>query len=164
MRLISCVEGKFDLSEYLATLPALAEELPAGAYEYIADPAHFDFARHRLGDAILPVGTSLCTRDLKLIGLNVVNRSEEVLVVCEFVFPGYPDGQVDLRLEYFGVSSVELRESTSIRAVGSLMGPSRLGRWLIDEIMPSARGCTHEITFSDGTLTVDCADLMSTWR
>ncbi|WP_329335992.1 hypothetical protein OG252_12750 [Streptomyces sp. NBC_01352] len=34
---------------------------------------------------------------------------------------------------------------------------------ILDEILPHKNGCSHELTFWNGTLIVICHDLLATW-
>ncbi|MBE1493546.1 hypothetical protein H4696_000646 [Amycolatopsis lexingtonensis] len=39
----------------------------------------------------------------------------------------------------------------------------RLGDLQLDEILPNAGGCSHEIKFTGGTIVIECADLTAEW-
>ncbi|MEU2631498.1 hypothetical protein [Kitasatospora sp. NPDC007106] len=38
-----------------------------------------------------------------------------------------------------------------------------LGTLILDEILPHARGCTHEMAFRPKTVIVTCNDMIATW-
>ncbi|MFE5804786.1 hypothetical protein [Streptomyces sp. NPDC056491] len=62
----------------------------------------------------------------------------------------------DLIIRYTGVSACD---------VDAPAGPAwtNLDTVILDEILPHPRGCTHEIAFRPGTLTMTCRDLTPTW-
>ncbi|WP_234443514.1 hypothetical protein [Streptomyces sp. NRRL B-24484] len=54
---------------------------------------------------------------------------------------------------------------TGVR-IGTSDGPATwddLGTLILDEILPHARGCVHEMAFGPVTVVVTCDDLIATW-
>ncbi|MFK8844562.1 hypothetical protein [Streptomyces sp. Ac-502] len=62
----------------------------------------------------------------------------------------------DLVIRYTGVSGFETTTPVAGRWAD-------LGTLILDEILPHANGCSHELAFWDGTLTVICRDLVAAW-
>jgi hypothetical protein len=65
-----------------------------------------------------------------------------------------------LVIEYSRVSALSLE----VEGLSEAEDSAGLGRVLLDEILPTTTGCTHEIRFADGSLLVSCADLKVEWR
>ena len=157
-------EGSINPRPYLDDLLVIASELPPGARAFATDVAHFDYTKFRVPAVDLPEGTALCTKDLLMSAARLLDGPGSITLELEFVFPGHDVGVVDLRLNYEGVCELLVQELQEIRDPGVLLGSTRLGRWLVDEITPSTRGARHEIAFEDGDLVVDCTDFVARWR
>ncbi|MET7401227.1 hypothetical protein ABZS66_47885 [Dactylosporangium sp. NPDC005572] len=122
-----------DPTPYLDALPGFAAALPPGARAFATDPEHYNFFGKR------------SVKDLKLRGI------------------GFADGDAELR---FGHSCWKHEEDLTIRYLGlqaiqvDLDGSHDV---ILDEILPAAPGCTHEIACLGGSLTVTCRDLSADW-
>nr|WP_042196875.1 hypothetical protein [Kibdelosporangium sp. MJ126-NF4] len=128
----------FDPTEYLERLPELAPDLPAGARSFATDPDHYDFGGKR------------CVKDLALRGLAFDGTG----LVVEFRHNCWKHEE-DLTVRYGDVRSlaVDLPEAT----------PTMPHAVTLDEILPDAAGCRHEIAMHTGSLVVTCRDLTATW-
>ncbi|WP_280385633.1 hypothetical protein [Nocardia wallacei] len=131
--------GVISPTEYLNRLPSFVESLPVGARAFAADAEHYDFHGKR------------CVKDLKLEFVESRGGETEL----RFRHNCWKHEE-DLHIRYVGVSGFE------IDAPGGAEWRN-LGDVILDEILPAAVGCTHEIAFRPGTLTVACRDLTATW-
>ena len=130
----------FDAMDYLAALPALLEQLPAGARGFVSDPDHFDFYAVR------------CVKDLQL------QRMEHKGTELELYFSGNPwKHDEDLSLQYRGVTLVDYDHSVT-RGVYE-----RRPSVLLDEILPTDGGFSHEFALGSGDLTVVACDMRHLW-
>ncbi|MEJ2856534.1 MULTISPECIES: hypothetical protein [unclassified Saccharothrix] len=131
--------GNFlDPDAYLDLLPTLVDALPPGARAFAADPDHYDFFSRR------------CVKDL----------------TPDTVLRGTADGEAWLELG-FRHNCWKHEEDLSIRYVG-VAGPDTVdwtgfGAVTLDEVLPHEHGCSHEIGFLGGSLTVVSRDLVATW-
>ncbi|WP_198284931.1 hypothetical protein [Saccharomonospora cyanea] len=136
--------GNFlDPAAYLALLPTLAGALPSGARAFATDPDHYDFFGRR------------CVKDLEPATLQRGEADGESWLRLGFRHNCWKHEE-DLSIRYVGVSSLSLdpvdtSDWTSFRAV------------TLDEILPHEHGCSHEIGFLGGSLTVVGRDLTATW-
>jgi hypothetical protein len=78
---------------------------------------------------------------------------------AQFTFPGYPIDRPDLSLRYNEVHSFLFEDLASRKT-----SANRFGRWIVDELVPTARGVRHRIEFEDGSFTIECFDLVAEWR
>ena len=133
------VTGIIDPRPYLAQLPTLARQLPPGARAFATDPGHYDFYAKR------------CVKDLKPQG---VRRSDEEIEI-RFRHNCFKQDE-DLLVRYTGVSrfQVDGLDAGDVSALGAV---------ILDEVLPHADGCTHEIACRPGTLVVVCRDLVVEW-
>ncbi|MEU2791185.1 hypothetical protein [Streptomyces sp. NPDC007100] len=74
----------------------------------------------------------------------------------------------DLVIHYTGVSSFDAGSSEGTEDAENTEGTeddgwADLGTVILDEILPHQNGCSHEIAFWNGSLTVVCRDLTATW-
>ncbi|WP_327683500.1 hypothetical protein [Kitasatospora sp. NBC_00458] len=137
--------GIISPAAYLERLPALAGALPEGARAFALDADHYDFPGRR------------CVKDLVLDPARSGEPGGGGSGVVELRFRhNCRKHEEDLVIRYTGVAAFEVETPT---------GPDRagLGTVILDEILPHPVGCTHEIAFRPGTLTVTCRDLTATW-
>lgn len=127
--------GNFlDPGPYQDLLPTLVHALPPGARTFAADPDHYDFAGRR------------CVKDLTL---DTVLRGDGWLHLG-FRHNCWKHDE-DLSIRYVDVDTVALPDWTGFGAV------------TLDEVLPHPHGCSHEIGFLGGTLTIVSSDLVATW-
>jgi hypothetical protein len=135
----------FDATQYLAKLPELAGELPPGAREFATDPHHYDF------------GSAYSVKDLKLSGIDYSDQAESIDLVLRFAHSPFSHA-APLEIRYADVLtfSVEVGEKQPEIV--------RLGTLALDEILPHEHGCSHEIGFHAGSVSVVCRDLVAAWQ
>ncbi|RDI54501.1 hypothetical protein [Nocardia mexicana] len=136
------ITGVISPTGYLNRLPSFVEHLPDGARAFATDAEHYDFYGKR------------CVKDLTL---EVVRFGEPNSGEIELRFRhNCWKHEEDLHIRYMGVSGFD------VDAPG---GPDwrNLADVILDEVLPNETGCTHEIAFRPGTLTVTCRDLTATW-
>ncbi|GJF32773.1 hypothetical protein KNE206_54730 [Kitasatospora sp. NE20-6] len=130
---------------YLERLPSFVETLPVGARSFAADTDHYDFHGKR------------CVKDLnlELVRFGGPGNHESNEIELRFRHNCWKHEE-DLVIRYTGVSAFD---------VDAPDGPewTNLETVVLDEILPHEHGCTHEIAFRPGTLTVTCRDLTATW-
>lgn len=138
-------EESFDPTDYLAVLPQVAASLPPGAPAFATDPDHFDFYGVR------------CVKDLEFGGTEYQVGEESVSITLTLLPNPFKHDET-LVIKYSDVTSfvLEVDERPEI-------GP-RFGSLALDEILPHEAGCSHEIEFLNGRVTVICADLEATWQ
>lgn len=134
------VTGIIDPRPYLARLPTLARQLPPGARAFAIDPGHYDFHGKR------------CVKDLRPQG---VRRTGEDEIELRFGHNCFKHDE-DLLVRYTGVSRFQVD-------VLDVCDVSALGDVILDEVLPHADGCTHEIACRPGTMVVVCRDLVVEW-
>ncbi|MFI9770293.1 hypothetical protein ACIHJG_25980 [Streptomyces sp. NPDC052415] len=132
--------GVLDPARYLDRLPSIAGELPPGARAFATDADHYAFPSRR------------CVKDLTLHAVRAVG--DDGLEV-ELRHNCWKHDE-DLILRYAGVSRF------TIDPAGEDRGRD-IGAVILDEILPHRDGCSHEIAFRDGTVTIVCRDLQATW-
>lgn len=131
-----------DPSPYLAELPRLRELLPPGARAFACDDAHYDF------------GSLRCVKDLKFGHLRLVDDADLSVEIRFEPNPWKHEGGLTIR--YRGVSDVRVEAADG--------EPKwRLSGLRLDEILPTAQGCTHEMAFIPGSIKVVCVDLEALW-
>ncbi|WP_163508127.1 hypothetical protein [Fodinicola acaciae] len=136
--------GNFlDPDAYLDLLPGLVDALPPGARAFAADPDHYDFSGQR------------CVKDLKPDTLEHGETAGERWLRLGFRHNCWKHEE-DLTIRYVGV------DNFSLDPTGESDWTS-FGAVTLDEILPHPHGCSHEIGFLDGALTVVSADLIATW-
>ncbi len=81
-------------------------------------------------------------------------------MVVRFTFPGYPIERNDLTIRYINVGRFVFDDFL----VGNAIGPTPLGRWVVDEVVPTESGIRHRIEFEDGSVVIECSDLLASWR
>ncbi|WP_406199962.1 hypothetical protein OG331_24785 [Streptomyces sp. NBC_01017] len=131
--------GVIDPTAYPARLSELADDLPSGARAFATDPGHYDFSGRR------------CVKDLTPHEVRRVGDRAELRLRHHC---GKHDE--DLVVRYEGVSRfhVDTAEVCDVRILGEVV---------LDEVLPHAEGCSHEISCRTGTLVVVCRDLVAGW-
>ncbi len=136
--------GNFlDPDPYLDLLPTLIGALPRGALAFAADPDHYDFFSRR------------CVKDLTPDTLVRGETDGEDWLRLGFRHNCWKHDE-DLSIRYTGVSSLNLDAVDQSDWAG-------LGVVTLDEVLPHEHGCSHEIGFLHGSLTVVSRDLVATW-
>jgi hypothetical protein len=127
---------------YLDQLSDLAPRLPPGARAFATDPDHYDFVGER------------CVKDLTIdtfhFGSDDASATLEVLLRHNCW-----KHEEDLRITYRGLSSLRMDNDPEDKWGGQIV--------VLDEILPHALGCSHEIACHTGTLTIVCEDLEARW-
>jgi hypothetical protein len=138
-----------DPEPYLRVLPGL--ELPGGAREFAMDPDHYDF------------NSSKCVKDLRMDYVRLRESGHAELALELSLAPNRFKHHSGLSIRYDGVSSVSIDadELDSNRRVWP--ESPRLGDLQLDEILPTTDGCSHEIKFTGGSITIVCKDLHAEW-
>ncbi|MFI0259548.1 hypothetical protein ACH4OW_10990 [Streptomyces sp. NPDC017056] len=139
------LSGVLSPARYLEQLPSLSEDLPAGARRFATAPDHYDFTGKR------------CVKDLELQHVRGVGADDRQ-VEMQFRHNCWKHDE-DLVIHYTGVSSFDAGSSEGTEDDGW----AGLGTVILDEILPHQNGCSHEIAFWNGSLTVVCRDLTATW-
>ncbi|MGD1224940.1 hypothetical protein AB9Q10_41710 [Streptomyces krungchingensis] len=131
--------GVLDPAGYLEYLPSISGGLPPGARAFATDSHHYDFVSRR------------CVKDLAVQALRGAGDEE---MEVEFRHNCWKHDQ-DLVIRYTGVSSFVVDPVDTAW--------TDLGTVILDEVLPHRDGCSHEIAFWEGTLTIVCRDLQATW-
>ncbi|MCM2388700.1 hypothetical protein [Streptomyces albipurpureus] len=139
---IGDISGVLDPVPYLEQLPALASALPVGARAFATASGHYDFSGKR------------CVKDLTLQRIRGVGGADGELEIT-FRHNCWKHDE-DLVIHYTGVSSLV----TDPPGVDHTLD---IGSLVLDEVLPHEIGCSHEIAFWEGTITVVCRDLVATW-
>lgn len=139
------LSGVLSPARYLERLPSLADGLPAGARAFATAPEHYDFHGKR------------CVKDLELQQIRGVG-SDDRQVEIRFRHNCWKHDE-DLVIRYTDVHDFH---AESAESAGNDGGAS-LGTVILDEVLPHESGCSHEIAFWNGSLTVVCRDLVATW-
>jgi hypothetical protein len=134
--------GGIDPGPYLEMLAVLVPRLPAGARAFAADPEHYDFT------------SGHCVKDLTISRVQFRDDMPGLEIVLRHNCWKHED---DLVVGYRGV-----RELATTFGYGSNNWTSDR-QVILDEILPHDHGCSHEIAFWSGSLTVICRDLTATW-
>jgi hypothetical protein len=137
-------------TEYREQLPRLQAELPPGAWAFASNADHYDFYSER------------CVKDLKLLALTTSEDSDGLSVVARFGFNDFAPEQLVIRYSAVSVLSVNV---DIVDATGGSSGDvvRQLGPLQLDEVLPHACGCEHEIKLIGGGIHVVCADLNASW-
>lgn len=136
---------QLDPFDYIAALEGFASALPSGARAFATDPDHYNrYSEH-------------CVKDLRLERISYVDEDDAVSVTLDLRFNdlGLAD---ELRIVYRSVSEFALRVDDRRGR-----GLKRLSDLILDEILPTERGASHEIAFCAGTIWVVCEDLEAIW-
>ncbi|GGR81754.1 hypothetical protein Snoj_39180 [Streptomyces nojiriensis] len=134
--------GVISPARYLERLPSLADDLPVGARGFATAPEHYDFYGKR------------CVKDLAVQYVRTVGADDQQLEI-QFRHNCWKHDE-DLVIRYAGVSGFD---------AGGVENDNwaHLGTVILDEVLPHRNGCSHEIAFWSGSLTVVCRDLVATW-
>jgi hypothetical protein len=133
-----------DPTPYLELLPTFAENLPVGARTFATYSDHYNFFSQR------------CIKDLRPDRVMSGETAGERWLELRFRHNCWKHEE-DLTIRYSGLSDM-LPTSAS-----------RPPTWedrnavTLDEILPHEYGCSHEIRFLSGSLTVISRDLTATW-
>jgi hypothetical protein len=144
VRVEATATGSFlDPDTYLGLLPKLVSALPRGARVFAADPDHYDFFSRR------------CVKDLTLDTLLRGATAGEGWLKLGFRHNCWKHEE-DLSVRYVGVNNFSLDTDTQ-------SDWASFGAVTLDEVLPHEHGCSHEIGFLGGSLTVVSRDLVATW-
>ncbi|MBO9521873.1 MAG: hypothetical protein J7518_10075 [Nocardioidaceae bacterium] len=127
---------------YLDVLPLLAESLGPGAASFATDPHHYDFHSER------------CVKDLWFQSIKALENAQRAELVLS---PNASKHSRGLQIIYTSPVSVTV-EHTGDPGVGWL------GSLLLDEILPTDKGASHELVFTGGTIRILAGDLSATWE
>lgn len=141
---IGDIDDVIDPQDYLNRLPELSAALPQGAAAYAAEPGHYDF------------GSVRCVHDLKLSRISSGEDGDSAWMQLELRHNCWKHEE-DLTIRYADVARFTMQTTSDMPRA------TRLGEVILDEVLPDSHGCTHEIAFHTGTLTIVCADLIATW-
>lgn len=130
-----------DPARYLEHLPSIAGDLPPGARVFATDADHYNFRSER------------CVKDLEL--QHVRSGGTDDVVEIQLRHNCWKH-DADLVIRYTGVSSFKITTPEADHW-------TNLGTLILDEVLPYTSGCSHELAFWEGTLTVICRDLVATW-
>ncbi|UNO41640.1 hypothetical protein [Streptomyces sp. MST-110588] len=136
------LSGALSPARYLEHLPSLVEDLPAGARSFATAPGHYDFSSKR------------CVKDLELRHVRGIGSDDRQMEI-HFRHNCWKHDE-DLVIRYTGVFGCHAASA------GGEDWP-HLGTVILDEVLPHQDGCSHEIAFWNGSLTVVCRDLTATW-
>lgn len=138
-----------DPAAYLGKLPEL--QLPAGARAFATDPGHFDFA------------SSNCVKDLRLGHVTLRESGQGRLAVELALLPNRFKHDSGLLIRYDNVAGIDI-EAGALNSDRRVWPESpRLGDLQLDEILPAAGGCSHELKFTGGSIVIVCEDLHAEW-
>lgn len=134
-----------DPRPYLAVLDETAERLPPGAAEFATYEGHYDRSSFR------------CISNLLFGALTMTDDIEAGLRLQ--LEPHFATHRGGLVIDYAAVRSVSV-------VVDPEPSPftKRLGHLMLDEVLPHDHGCSHEIAFASGTVTIVSADLRAQWQ
>jgi hypothetical protein len=137
-----------DPTRYLDRLERCGDQLPPGAAAFARDPGHYEF-----GDR--------CLKSLVLDSASI--EPHEGGTGARLVFRAFAgDGAPILVVRYVGVTefSMTFDTETASNFARALPGHREV---LLDEILPAASGCSHEIRLVSGTILISCRDLEAEW-
>ncbi|MEU9133417.1 hypothetical protein AB0D08_35915 [Kitasatospora sp. NPDC048540] len=134
--------GLIDPSRYLEVLPELNASLPAGAWAFAADQAHYEFTGRR------------CVKDLTIQQVTALEGGRDLVLHLRHNCWKHDE---DLVIRYTGVTDVRVENPDGPSTWGAL------GTLILDEILPHDQGCTHEMAFRAGSAVVTCNDITATW-
>jgi hypothetical protein len=140
-----------DPEPYLRELPKLQEQLPAGARAFATDSDHYDF------------GSSRCVKDLRVENVAIREVGHAKLRVELSLAPNRFKHLSGLFIRYEGVTAIRI-DASGVNVNGRVWPETpRLGDIQLDEILPSAGGCSHEIKLTGGSIEIVCEDLRAEW-
>jgi hypothetical protein len=140
-----------DPGPYLEVLDDLLSQLPDGARAFASDADHYDFTASR------------CVKDLTVSAISLREAGQaRVGAVIEFEPNRFKhDGPLTVVYDDVQNFTMEVDEMNSTTRIWP--ESRRLGSVQLDEIVPNALGCRHEIRLTGGVIIIDCADLRATW-
>ncbi|MEV0899533.1 hypothetical protein [Actinoplanes sp. NPDC049802] len=148
MRYIKIIRGRdgnaLDATGYLDAISTFAERLPPGARVYATDPQHYDFFGRR------------CVKDLKPVALTLGDGDGKAWAELRLQHNCWKHEE-NLTIRYSHVHSVTMDPDTADADVDSLLDV------MLDEVLPHEQGCSHEVAFLAGSLTIVADDLVATW-
>ncbi|WP_062651590.1 hypothetical protein [Streptomyces maremycinicus] len=136
------VRGVISPARYLERLPSLTDDLPVGARSFATAPEHYDFSSRR------------CVKDLQVQDIRNVGADGRQVEI-QFRHNCWKHDE-DMVIRYAGVSSFDAGSVGENDWAG-------FGTVILDEVLPHQHGCSHEIAFWNGSLTIVCRDLAATW-
>ncbi|WP_156769476.1 hypothetical protein [Nocardia sp. 852002-20019_SCH5090214] len=131
-----------DASRYLYALGDLQEHLLPGAWLFASDSDHYDFHSLR------------CVKDLNL---QSISQQENADLTLRFG-PNTYKHEAGLTLTYRSASSIDFQITDEGYFAGGI------GIVMLDEVLPSDLGCTHEIELTNGRLYIESADIHAQWE
>ena len=144
-------ENFLDPDPYLRKLPDIQAQLPVGARVFAMDPDHYDFSGPR------------CVKDLHVGSLMLREGGEAKLVVELFLEPNRFKHNSGLIIRYNNVTNISVDVNKLSPRKKIWPESRRLGDLQLDEILPIADGCSHEIKFTGGSMVIACEDLHAEW-
>ena len=147
----TCSATALDPGPYLEVLDDLLPQLPDGARAFASDADHYDFSASR------------CVKDLTVSAISLREAGQaQIGAVIEFEPNRFKHGG-PLTVVYYDVQNftMEVDEMNSTTRIWP--ESRRLGSVQLDEIVPTALGCRHEIRMTGGVIIIDCVDLRATW-
>ncbi|WP_433521987.1 hypothetical protein ACQPZ2_32885 [Nocardia pseudovaccinii] len=127
--------------KYLEQLSSLGAALPSGAWDFASDPGHYDFRGAR------------CVKDLNLKDVSHTGENEVTISFGPNQFK-HDEG---LFIVYVDVSRIDFR----IDGQGYFY--DGFSPVVLDEVLPTESGCSHEIALINGSMLIECADLRARW-
>lgn len=142
-----------DASVYLDRLDEIAQDLPPGAGRFATDEDHYDFYSGR------------CIKDLRIERVSVTDSDYSLKVEIEFGGNRFKHSE-SLLVNYLDVVSISIGADNGDGGDPDQTWPEtlRLGEVQLDEILPHARGCSHEIKTISGCVLIICGDLSAQWK
>jgi hypothetical protein len=134
-----------DATGYMDAISAFADQLPSGARAYATDPQHYDFFGPR------------CIKDLNPVALTRGDSDGQTWVELRLQHNCWKH-EDDLTIRYSGVHSVVADPYSAEAEVHTLCDV------MLDEVLPHEQGCSHEVAFLAGSLTILSDDLVATWN
>lgn len=131
-----------DASSYLKIVGGLRDRLPPRAWQFASDGDHYDFYKLR------------CVKDLKL---QAISQREDADLVLRFG-PNPYKHETGLTVTYHSESLLDFHVSGDGNFAGGI------GIVMLDELLPSDCGCSHEIALTSGRLYIEAADMTAKWE
>lgn len=139
-----------DPQRYLSELSQFQAALSEGARRFALDEDHYDFHGLR------------CVKDLKLDEVRMTDRSDRVQLEIRFAPNQFKHDQGPV-LRYTDVAEFSASVTAGARAEHVWPESRRLGDVQLDEILPHAHGCSHEIQMTGGSMWIVAGDLIHEW-
>jgi len=129
-----------DPEPYLGVLPELAAKLPPGARAFAEAPEHYDFSHVE------------CVKDL---WLQSIEHTDDAATLA-FTANKWKHDR-DLTLTYSGVVEVTFEGQRQVCT------DARFGSLMLDELLPTDTGFTHEFMLTSGIVKITARDLTAEW-